>query len=407
MQICEKNICTGCALCVNICNHKAIVMKPDEKGFLYPVIDSSKCVSCKLCQKKCPQNSELSLNSEGSVYAAMAKNDEIRKKSSSGGIFSIFAEWIINNQGVVIGAALMSDMSVCHISVSSIGELEKLRGSKYVQSEIGTIYQSVKDTLESGKKVLFSGTPCQVDGLYKFLGYNPENLITIDLLCHGTPSPNVFSKYISYIEDIYGKKVVNANFREKNPGWKDFHLKLIFDDGTTIIDKEHTYINGFLKNYFLRESCYKCKYTNKTRVGDITLGDYWGYKQSFPKFVEDDDNGISVIMLNTDKGKKLYSKNKHKMICVKSDIDDVALGNIVLSHSVPKAKNYTEFWCDYDNMEWKELSDRYFPADVEWHDPYTPEARAYYSIPYHRRHPRHLIHCWKLRLIDKIKRIKG
>ena len=198
MQICDENLCTGCAACVNICSNNAISMITDAKGFLRPIIDNNKCISCGLCAKKCPQNNDIVLNTQCNIYASMAKNDKIREDSSSGGIFSLLAEEVLKEGGAVFGAELKPDMRVCHTCVDNINELYKLRGSKYLQSDIGLVFRDIKEYLCSGKSVMFSGTPCQIDGLYKFLGNKPENLITIDLLCHGVPSCAVFKKYIKY-----------------------------------------------------------------------------------------------------------------------------------------------------------------------------------------------------------------
>ena len=300
-----KNLCSGCSACLNICPKKAISMKK-ENGFLYPSIDYSVCIDCHNCEKICPQLSSSKKHEELFIIAAYAKDENIRKNSSSGGIFSLFAQKYLSNNGIVIGCAMAEDFkSAKHIAIKNEQDLRFLRGSKYLQSQTGQIFSDVKKFLLEGKNVLFSGTPCQVAGLSAFIPDSmKKNLLTIDVICHGVPSPLVWEKYIEAREKEAGAKTKAVSFRKKTGKTKGYSLFIEFENGKTFNEsiKNNFYLRGFVNNLFLRPSCYNCEIKNNAYKSDITLADYWGAEDVFEK--EEVEKGISLVITHSEKGKK-------------------------------------------------------------------------------------------------------
>ncbi len=300
-----KNLCSGCSACLNICPKKAISMKK-ENGFLYPSIDYSVCIDCHNCEKICPQLSSSKKHEELFIIAAYAKDENIRKNSSSGGIFSLFAQKYLSNNGIVIGCAMAEDFkSAKHIAIKNEQDLRFLRGSKYLQSQTGQIFSDVKKFLLEGKNVLFSGTPCQVAGLSAFIPDSmKKNLLTIDVICHGVPSPLVWEKYIEAREKEAGAKTKAVSFRKKTDKTKEYSLFIEFENGKTFNEsiKNNFYLRGFVNNLFLRPSCYNCEIKNNAYKSDITLADYWGAEDVFEK--EEVEKGISLVITHSEKGKK-------------------------------------------------------------------------------------------------------
>ncbi len=300
--------CCSCGACYNKCPVGAITMQENEEGFLVPVIDKNKCTNCGLCVKVCPSlNVQYNNTDKPECYAAMA-DDEIRMKSSSGGIFTLLAEDILDKGGYVCGAAFDDNWNVHHIIVDNKNDLEKLRGSKYVQSDTEDCYKKIKKLLDEDKYVLFSGCPCQVAGLYSFLGKNYEKLYTVDILCHGSPSRGVWKKYLN--ENFNKNEIKRINFRDKNKiGWSCSHCTISTKNGDDIVTDDFTKL--FHASINLRESCYDCKYSKKPRPADITLGDFWGiseYKKDL-----NDDKGLSFVLTNNAKGKFLFDNNLKKV----------------------------------------------------------------------------------------------
>lgn len=308
VSILEKSKCTGCALCMNICPFNAIEMKPDEEGFLRPFIND-KCTNCGLCAKKCPALSkQLNLNKEYKCYAVWGK-EKFRSQGSSGGVFPILAEYFASKGGIVYGASFdESYRKVMLTKITKPKELSKLYKSKYVQSEVGLIYQDVKENLEKGKNVMFSACPCQVDALKSYLGKDYENLITIDILCHGVPSQLAYSKFLDEVTNNNSKEIASVDFRDKKYGWGTL-LSVKFKNGETHYDLYNgNYMKAFLSGLSMREACYYCNYSQEKRVGDITLGDFWGisnYKEDW-----NDKKGTSFVLCNNQKGLKLFEKIK-------------------------------------------------------------------------------------------------
>lgn len=301
-----KDECTGCTACLNACPVQCIDVIKDDEGFERVAIDYKKCIKCGKCQIVCPVNQKDKKIKKPEVYAVKNK-DEIREKSSSGGVFYSLAKKIIDENGIVYGAAFNENLELKHIRVKNITDLQKIQGSKYVASSIGNSYKSVKSDLENGLKVLFSGTPCQIKGLKGFLQKEYDNLYTVDVVCHGTPSEKVFKEYISSLEEQNGSKVIDYSFRNKDNGWKKFNTKITFENGKTIVEPfdKNIYMLGFLRNLYLRKSCYSCTSNKLSSGSDITLADFWGINEIEPEF--DDDKGVSLVIINSEKGKKIFS----------------------------------------------------------------------------------------------------
>lgn len=331
----EKNIsrlvlhndCTGCRMCEQICPKSAIGMIENNEGFLEPQIDKSKCINCGLCLKKCPQYNNNLGNTPIKCYAGKNKNIEQLKIGSSGSIFKIIADYVIDNSGAVYGAAFNENLDLNTIRVVNKNDLIKLTGSKYIQCNTNKTFKTVKDDLQSEKFVLYTGTPCQIAGLKSYLNVEYDKLITIDLVCHGVPSHKLFNEYIKYLEKKYNSKVINYNFRckEKN-GW-GLNSKVILKNGEVkyINSNLDCYYKSFLDAKTYREVCYNCKYANINRVGDITLADYWGIQKVHPNF--DPDLGASAIMINTKKGEYVFKNIKNKVEFIETDIQKIALQN--------------------------------------------------------------------------------
>lgn len=405
MSICNQSECTGCAACINICNKKAIIMIENEKGFYYPKIDAEKCVSCELCKTICPVNAPPQPNEHIQVFAALVKNDDERAKSTSGGIFACLAKRVIRSGGYVFGAILDRDLIVRHVEAHTLDELEKIRNSKYVQSDIGFSYKQARKRLQEGKGVLFSGTPCQIAGLRNYLKNDYPNLLAVDILCHGVPSPGLFQKYIKSEEELASSKMINLRFRTKIIGWKKNNTVREFINGKTA-DWADTFVPGFLQDYYLRESCYSCRYATDMRQGDITLGDYWGYRESAPDYIEDDDKGISLVIINTPKGETAYKNIRREIASAKRTMEDAKHGNPILYKSSRKPEKYNEFWKDANKMSWGEIAAKYItPQDSK--DWVSKELREYYDIPFVKRHRMHKRHMYLSRAYHKLKRIGG
>ena len=329
----DKKYCCACGNCLNICPNDVISMQKDEYGFLYPQIDESKCIKCGLCLKTCAfQNSKLK-NIPIKTYAAQSNNTDL-KESASGGIFASIANNVLKEGGVVYGAAMELEndkLVVKHIEVEKKAELIKLLGSKYVQSSTGKIYQHVKKKLNDKKLVLFSGTPCQVDGLNYYLGKKYDNLITMDIICHGVPNNQMFQDYITLLEEKYKDKIIDFKFRDKTKGWGLTAKGYTAKGYTAIIPANvSSFYYMFLKSYIYRDSCYSCKYACKNRCGDITIGDYWGIERAHAELLKrnkhgfDYKNGISCLIVNTKKGVEVLEKYKTDLRLLVSSFEKVA-----------------------------------------------------------------------------------
>lgn len=308
LECSNANSCTGCHACLNVCPKHAIKMVENEEGFLYPQIDKELCVDCGLCEKACPISQVGRTKELFVTYAAWCSNEEVRKDSSSGGIFYLLAKSVLEQGGVVFGVGYDEQFQVIHKYVENLESLRGLQGSKYVQSKIGNCYVQAKKILEEGRKVLFSGTPCQIAGLNQYLGKEYENLITQDLICHGVPSLMVFRDYLTYMKGKYGK-ISCINFREKNPNWIFFSMKILFKKLSYCkTHDDDLFMKVFLNNTILRYSCYDCKFLGDKHQADITLADYWGVEQQHPDMF--DNKGTSLVIINSEKALQVWHELK-------------------------------------------------------------------------------------------------
>ena len=279
-------------------------MEADNEGFLYPHVDRSICIDCGLCEKVCNELHPYDSREPLKVLAAINENEEIRMKSSSGGIFYILAESIIKEGGVVFGARFDEDWQVVMDYAEDMYGVEKFMGSKYVQARVGTAYRDVKRFLVGGRKVLFTGIPCQIAGLHKFLCKPYDNLLTVDLICHGTPSPKVWKMYLEEVIKE-GQRINGIEFRNKVKGWKNFNFKLQYNEEDETVSmlspfQKNTYMKAFLQDLILRPSCYACKAKGCSSLSDVTIADFWGVSSLFPDM--DDDKGTGLVFINTEKG---------------------------------------------------------------------------------------------------------
>lgn len=356
----KKELCSGCMACQNMCPKKAIKIEYERDGFAYPKIDNSKCIDCKLCQKVCPILNKLEENtSEIEVYACKNKNEEVRMNSSSGGVFTLIAEWILNKQGVVFGVKFDENMQAVHDYIEKVEDLEEFRGSKYIQSKIGNTYQKAKEFLEKRRKVLFTGTPCQIEGLLAYLGKEYDNLYTQDIICHGVPSPKVWKKYLEYKKMQTGEYPKNVSFRKKDIlGWRNYQIHYKYSN---LVENVHhsqdTYMKFFLSNLTLRSSCYNCQFKKIKRKSDITVADFWGINNIKPEFY--DEKGVSAVLVNSQKGKEVFDVIKDNMTYTKSNIEQVMKGNPVISKSVEYNEKREEFFEDLQKVGFDNLIKKY------------------------------------------------
>lgn len=331
-------------------------MAPDHEGFLYPAIDFDICTECGECERICPVLQYLDSRRPLSVFAAINKDEIIRSQSSSGGVFTLLAQFVLDHGGVVFGAGWSNDLLVVHKKVESRDELSELRGSKYVQSDLKDTYKSVKKYLEANRFVLFSGTPCQVAGLHALVGKEiPENLFCLDFICHGTPSPKIFHKYVRELEDTQGLRIQEVFFRNKRLGWKNYSLYCRYSDHRFYMMnvKKDIYLQGFLKNLYNRPSCHRCAFRDLRSGADITLADYWRVHETFPEM--DDDRGTSLVLINNHKGHSLWSHQKKYLKTEEATYEDARRTNSILYRSPPPHKMRSYFFSQYENQPLRKL----------------------------------------------------
>lgn len=348
----KENECTGCGACFNKCPVPAIQMVENSEGFLFPHINESTCIHCGQCLAVCPVHKvEYQNLNEPECYAACA-NDDIRMDSSSGGIFTLAAQYILDQNGYVCGAAYTDNFEkVEHILISDESELSCLRGSKYVQSDMGQNYRKIQEILKDGKLVLFTGCPCQVAGLYKFLGHEYDNLFTIDLVCHGVPSPKVFRRFVQQRKKEHGP-IKYLSFRDKHAyGWTVSTL-INFDNGETYkkYRTDSSYMKSFLELMSLRKSCGNCPFAHIPRMGDLTIADFWNIDKYNKEY--DDKKGTSMVLINNERGRQLFDLIHWKMIlCEKVPLDFAKKNNAQLYASSklhPRRKRFFSILDLYD-----------------------------------------------------------
>ena len=303
INIINKADCCGCTACASVCTHKAITMKPDSLGFLYPEVDINKCTNCGLCEKVCAfnDNYDKSLNfDKPKAYGARHKDIHEVETSRSGAAFIAISDWVLEQGGIVYGVGYEEHFKVVHKRATSKEQRNEFKGSKYVQSYLGDIFIQVKNDLKDGKIVLFSGTPCQTSGLNSFIGKKLRtNLILVDVVCHGVPSPNIWRDYIAFYEKKYKRKISSVDFRDKKEyGWNTHKETFILDNGIKISPKYHPWSTLFCNVIMYRQSCENCFFCNTIRPSDITIADFWGWEKTNPGF-NLDNKGVSLLLINT------------------------------------------------------------------------------------------------------------
>lgn len=344
-----KSSCNGCGVCSLVCPKNCIKMVEDGEGFLYPEIDESKCIHCSKCRKFCANFNEKNEDNE-KAYVAINNNNEQLYKSSSGGMFYILAEYTIKHNGVVFGVSYNDKIEAVHTYAETMEECKKFCGSKYVRSNLQNSYIKVKEFLNNGRKVLFTGTACQISGLKKYLGKEYENLILCDILCHANPSPKVFKMYIKNLESIKNKKVKTVWFRSKENGWRNQIPIIEYDDGEK--EEENSYFKAFVSEMINRQSCYSCQFASKRRITDFTIADFWGIEKVFPDI--ETKGGVSLLNVNSEKGFKIFNEIKCKMDFREVDYDLACSFNHY--HNVPVHRNRDKFFEGISNEKINETN---------------------------------------------------
>lgn len=360
-NLCNPLYCTGCAACVNTCLKDALTMQAMPDGFLQPVLNKEECIQCCACEKVCPVMNPIPNGNriKPITYACWNKNEAVRKQSSSGGAFSALAQYVLEQGGYVVGAAYDENMRVSHLMIHSLDELAKLRGSKYVQSYMGDIFRQVKDKLKENSLVLFVGTPCQVAGLKSFLKKDYPNLYCCDFICHGTPSPLLFQKYIEWIEQEKQLKIHSFNFRHKSKGWKD-PIRVANDD-CFMKGKYDSYYLGFKLDITLRESCYQCSAKGIPRKGDVTIADFWGIGTKYKsEILSGMSKGISLLLSNNKKGDELIELIKPFIYFDRGSFEEALDGNPSMRYSAHRPSVRDTFYADMANLSFEQLRLKYF-----------------------------------------------
>ena len=349
--------CCGCGVCAEACGHSAIEMKKDELGFKIARVNEDRCIDCSLCDRICPFINNRCDNPNPVAYAARHKNIEEVRRSRSGAIFVALSDYILENNGAIYGAGFGSNFVVTHKRADS-GEIrDTFRGSKYAQSDMTGIYSLIKKDLRDGIPVLFSGTPCQVSAVNNYIPDSiKDKLYTIDIICHGVASPRVWKEFIDYIKKKEHIKLITVNFRDKNIfGWSGLHREsFVFSK-----NKVKTYPFTFYKSFLIRESCSRCPFTSLKRQGDVTLGDFWGWNNTIPDFVND-DLGVSLILSNTAKGTMLLEEVKKDLNLRRIKLTDVLQPN--LQYPTSRDPRSDEFKRDYANYGFNYVRKKYWKA---------------------------------------------
>lgn len=360
----EKEKCCGCGACANACPQKCVSMEPDKEGFLYPIVNNDRCVNCGLCERVCPFVNLSKANKKPTVFAARSNDDNTRYQSSSGGIFPELAKAMFKVGGVVFGAIMSSDnRKVIFSCASSINELTPIQGSKYIQAEIGDTYTIIKNYLLQGKKVLFTGTTCQVAGLKTYLQKDYDNLICADVICHGVPSPLMWNKYYDYMTDKYQCDVNRVSFRSKKYSWSEFGVQLSAEKEVFEFSFQNPYFRLFNSNLCLRPSCYDCKVKGLNNKSDISLGDFWHIDSLIPSF--EDGKGVSIVLLNTQKGLDFFED------CIAGGNIEVAPEHVsyeqacecnkAIYKSMSESSRRSEFFLDLATQKFSTIKSKYSP----------------------------------------------
>lgn len=343
IKIQDKYSCCGCEACAQKCPKQCISMKVDTEGFLYPTVDLKQCVDCGLCAKVCPYLNEKAPNEPLISYAAINTNNEIRQESSSGGVFTAIANKVVFDGGVVFGAQYDVNWNVEHQFAETVNDCRAFRGSKYVQSRIRNSFNQVENFLREGKCVLFSGTPCQISALNNFLGRDYNNLILVDLVCHGVPSPMIWKEYL---KSLNIGQIYSISHKDKITGWRGYSFSIKNRQGKILFiekAKDNKFLSAFVDNIILRPSCFSCPAKSGRSGADITLGDYWGIENIIPKM--DDGKGVSFISCNTEKGKNLID-SLGLCLCT-TDYHKATKYNSCMVKSTTEPIERSQFWLEY------------------------------------------------------------
>ena len=363
-RLCDTNLCSGCSACAAVCPQNCITMVQDDEGFRRPKVDAARCAECGLCTRTCPVLSAPDTNPMPLAFAAQNREDAVRELSTSGGVFTLLARHTLEQGGVVFGAAYDADFKVEHRMVETPEMLTALRGAKYAQSDLGDTFRQVKEQLSCGRKVLFSGTPCQVAGLRSFLGKEEPNLLLVDLVCHGAPSPAVWERYLAcQSEQICdGHRPATVNLRCKDSGWSTYSVDIRWPYGRNYLasNREDPYIRAFVGDLCLRPSCHRCSAKGLTRVSDFTLGDYWGVWDQVPSM--SDNRGTSIVLVHSEKAKALWQELAPAMRVQQVDARRCMEHNpAALQSAKYDAENRSIFLLRYQHEDFASLVDELLP----------------------------------------------
>lgn len=359
----QKSECCGCSACASICTSKAIRMERDKHGFLYPEIEKEKCIDCGQCRKICPISNQAESAGTGQPVAFAVKNrdETIRNKSTSGGVFYELAVSVLEKGGTVYGAVFDENFQVVHFRGECLSDIYKMQGSKYVQSNMNGIFESVRKDLINKKTVLFTGCPCQVDALKHYLkDAEQSSFITCDLICRGVNSPKAWNDYLKYTTK--NEKILEVRFRDKSLGWRTPQMYIQTAKVTYMESSSYDcFFQAFFSSLILRDSCFACKYCNVHRYGDITIGDFWGIEKIDSEM--NDDRGISLVLLNSYKGKEFFEKILDKFYVKEVEINDVEQPSLKKPEEYPV--NYNKFWTDYSKKGIGYVCKKYFNGGVK------------------------------------------
>jgi len=367
IDIKEKKNCCGCGGCMNVCPKHCITMKADNEGFLYPEIDKDACVNCGLCEKVCPVvNCKPDIPFEQTAYLVQNKDEVVRRESTSGGAFTTISEYVIKQGGVIFGAAYDDKFRVHHMYVEEKTELWRFRNSKYVQSNTEKTFSQAEKFLKEGRMVCYSGTPCQIEGLKRYLRRKYENLITVDIVCHAVPSPLVWNKYVEMQQEQFGTGISNIIFRDKHYGYKYSTMTIKDKDGKEVytygIDTDPM-LRAFFSNICDRPSCYDCKFKKRYRVSDFTLWDCYEVDK-FDKNL-DDDKGTTRVLVHSEKGREMLKKIESDITFAEVNPDDLTAQVKEMFYSVSSNEKRQQFFRDANTMNSKELFEKWFPETAK------------------------------------------
>lgn len=372
-QLAPKERCTGCGACFNGCPKGAIHMQADAEGFLYPTIGTG-CVQCGHCSHVCPILRQREKRSEPAVFAVWNEDAEVRRRSTAGGVFTPLAQYVLESGGVVFGAAMDENLHLQHIAVKNTEELHRLQGAKLVQSRIGESYQQVRMYLDQGRRVLFSGTPCQVDGLYHYLGEHPENLLTCDFVCRGVSSPGLWEKLMHSMAYIKQKNPKAVQFCAKLAGEKERRFRVFFEGGSTYdapLPKSE-FGRGIYRALSLRPACHSCPYAGTDHPADLTMGIFTGLPKDF--YPEEQREGISLLLINTAKGAQIFDTLPLKR--QSRTLEEAVAGNPSLSAPMEVSENRTNFFAALEQLPFQQVRNRFLSLRAYQNEKATDRLRA-------------------------------